>query len=84
MNPSISEAASTFTWSENLRTARRDPNLTLPVIDRRDLDAMVRVSSGETLVLAGIIQHPGDGHVRDHHGRPLAAQDPLPGHALLQ
>jgi len=28
---------------------------TLPVIDRRDLDAVVRVASGETLVLAGII-----------------------------
>jgi MSHA type pilus biogenesis protein MshL len=30
-------------------------NFTLPVIDRRDLDAVVRVASGETLVLAGII-----------------------------
>ena len=30
-------------------------SFTLPVIDRRDLDAVVRVASGETLVLAGII-----------------------------
>jgi len=29
----------------------------LPVVDRRDLDAVVRVRSGETLVLAGIIQN---------------------------
>jgi MSHA type pilus biogenesis protein MshL len=30
-------------------------SFTLPVIDRRDLDAVVRVASGETMVLAGII-----------------------------
>jgi general secretion pathway protein D len=33
-----------------------DASATLPVVDRRDLDTVVRMRTGETLVLAGIIK----------------------------
>jgi len=76
VNPSISEVASTSTWSENLDNQNQTLNLTLPVINRRDLDAVVRVKSGETLVLAGIIMKREN---RDNHGIPWLRNIPILG-----
>lgn len=58
VNPSISEIADVRTFSVPSPQPSAPPlaTTTLPVVERRDLDAVVRVKSGETLVLAGIIR----------------------------
>ncbi len=53
VNPSVSEIASVRTFSV---TGGNGASASLPVVDRRDLDTVVRMRSGETLVLAGIIK----------------------------
>ena len=61
VNPSISDVASLRSFE--VPPVGSGSQLTqatatiLPVVDRRDLDAVVRIKSGETLVLAGIIQN---------------------------
>ena len=54
VNPSVSTVVSTTLEPAVLNT--NQPAGSAPVVNRRDLDAIVRVKSGETLVLAGIIQ----------------------------
>lgn len=54
VNPSVSQIVDTATATSSV--AGRGILATLPVVNRRDLDAIVRVKSGDTLVLAGIIQ----------------------------
>jgi len=56
VNPSISEVVEEKTFSAGAGGGRELASSTLPVVDRRDLDTVVRVRSGETLVLAGIIK----------------------------
>ena len=52
VNPSVSEVVSVKTFKSGDGFA----SATLPVVDRRDLDTVVRMKNGETLVLAGIIK----------------------------
>lgn len=78
VNPSISEIAEVRTFS----VPSPQPNApalvatSLPVVDRRDLDAVVRIRSGETLVLAGIIRRK-DG--ADNRGVPWVRKIPFLG-----
>jgi MSHA biogenesis protein MshL len=81
VNPSISEVASTTTISEPVIGAiglnqGQNVSMTLPVINRRDLDAVVRVKSGETLVLAGIIMKREN---QDNRGVPWLRRIPILG-----
>jgi general secretion pathway protein D len=52
VNPSVSEVVNVVTYGDPA-TAQAN----LPVVDRRDLDTVVHMQSGETLVLAGIIKN---------------------------
>jgi MSHA biogenesis protein MshL len=54
VNPSVSTVVSTA--QEPTLFNSNQPAGSAPVVNRRDLDAIVRVKSGETLVLAGIMQ----------------------------
>jgi MSHA type pilus biogenesis protein MshL len=58
VNPSISDVSSVSTLSvPGLAPGSTvQTTVSLPVVDRRDLDTVVRIKSGETLVLAGIIR----------------------------
>lgn len=56
VNPSVSEVASVKTFKVDGSSATTSASASLPVVDRRDLDTVVRIRSGETLVLAGIIR----------------------------
>ena len=53
VNPSVSEIVTVR--SMTVTGSGGGASATLPVVDRRDLDTVVRMHSGETLVLAGII-----------------------------
>lgn len=53
VNPSVSEIVTVRSFSVG---GAGGASATLPVVDRRDLDTVVRMHSGETLVLAGIIK----------------------------
>ena len=53
VNPSVSEIVTVRSFSVG---GSGGASATLPVVDRRDLDTVVRMRSGETLVLAGIIK----------------------------
>ena len=55
VNPSISEVVQEKTFAVPNLDGAVQATTTLPVVDRRDLDTVVRIRSGETLVLAGII-----------------------------
>ena len=55
VNPSVSEVVTTRTFSVTGQGG--GASATLPVVDRRDLDTVVRMRNGETLVLAGIIKN---------------------------
>ena len=50
VNPSVSEVVGVNSVTTQYASA------TLPVVDRRDLDTVVKLRSGQTLVLAGIIK----------------------------
>lgn len=54
VNPSVSEVVTTRSLTVNGQGG--GASATLPVVDRRDLDTVVRMKNGETLVLAGIIK----------------------------
>jgi len=56
VNPSISEIVAVRSLVVQAAGNSGGASATLPVVDRRDLDAVVRLKSGETLVLAGIIR----------------------------
>ena len=54
VNPSVSTVVSSAQEPTIFNSTQ--PSGSAPVVNRRDLDAIVRVKSGETLVLAGIMQ----------------------------
>lgn len=54
VNPSVSEVVTVRSLSVSSTGGGASANL--PVVDRRDLDTVVRIRTGETLVLAGIIK----------------------------
>ena len=57
VNPSISELVEIKSFHAEGRARGGDgASGTLPVVERRDLDTVVRIRSGETLVLAGMIR----------------------------
>ncbi len=56
VNPSVSEVVSVRTFKVDGVAGSSPASATLPVVDRRDLDTIARIRSGETLVLAGIIR----------------------------
>jgi len=56
VNPSVSEVVAVRSFKVDGGGASNSASATLPVVDRRDLDTVVRIKSGETLVLAGIIR----------------------------
>jgi len=55
VNPSVSEVVTTRSFSVTGQGG--GASATLPVVDRRDLDTVVRMRNGETLVMAGIIKN---------------------------
>lgn len=71
VNPSVSEVVSLASF-----VAADKTTATLPVVDRRDLDTVVRMKNGETLVLAGIIKNK-EGF--DDRGVPWLRRLPLIG-----
>lgn len=78
VSPSITEVSSEKTIP-GPRPQANAPSLadtTLPVVDRRDLDAVVRVRSGETLVLAGILRTR---ETADNRGVPWLRRIPILG-----
>lgn len=56
VNPSVSEIVTVRSFSVGGGSSGGGASASLPVVDRRDLDTVVRMRSGETLVLAGIIK----------------------------
>ncbi|MDR3672639.1 MAG: hypothetical protein P4L36_17465 [Holophaga sp.] len=78
VNPSVTELAQERTFSEPSPQPGSPPlaSTTLPVVDRRDMDTVVRVRSGETLVLAGIIRNRQS---TDNRGVPWVRSIPVIG-----
>lgn len=74
VNPSVSEVVTTRSFSVGGQGG--GASATLPVVDRRDLDTVVRMKDGETLVMAGIIKSK-DGF--DDRGIPWFRRIPLLG-----
>jgi type II secretory pathway component GspD/PulD (secretin) len=75
INPSISELVEVRTFSSNQGNAVS----TQPVIDRRDLDTVAKVHSGETVLIAGIMrERKGE----DLRGVPWLMHLPLLGNAF--
>ena len=70
VNPSVSEVADVASFSTTGASA------SLPEVDRRDLDTVVRIQSGETLVLAGIIK---TSESADNRGVPWLSRVPVLG-----
>jgi len=70
VNPSVSEVADVASFSTTGASA------SLPEVDRRDLDTVVRIQSGETLVLAGIIK---SSESADNRGVPWLSRVPVLG-----
>lgn len=74
VNPSVSEVVTVR--SLNVSSTGGGASANLPVVDRRDLDTVVRMRTGETLVLAGIIKSKeGD----DDRGVPWLRKIPFIG-----
>ena len=76
VNPSVSEIATVRTFSVQGSSGSNGASATMPVVDRRDMDAVVRMRSGETLVLAGIIRSKEND---DDRGVPWLRKIPLLG-----
>jgi len=70
VNPSVSEVADVASFTTPGASA------SLPEVDRRDLDTVVRIQSGETLVLAGIIK---TSESADNRGVPWLSRVPVLG-----
>ena len=81
VNPSISEIVTVRSLVIQGAGNSGGASATLPVVDRRDLDAVVRLKSGETLVLAGIIRSR-DGV--DDRGVPWIRKIPLLGNLFTK
>jgi general secretion pathway protein D len=78
VNPSISEVVEERDFGVPNPAGGRDLSRTrLPVVDRRDLDTVVRIRSGETLVLAGIIRTK---ETAANRGVPWLRHLPVLGH----
>jgi MSHA biogenesis protein MshL len=75
INPSISELVEVRTFSSSEGNAVS----TQPVIDRRDLDTVAKVHSGETILIAGIIQERKS---EDMRGFPVLMHLPILGNAF--
>jgi MSHA biogenesis protein MshL len=75
VNPSVSEVVTVRSLTVGSDSGG-GASATLPVVDRRDLDTVVRMRTGETLVLAGIIKSQ-DGS--DDRGIPFLKDLPLIG-----
>ncbi len=75
INPSISELVEVRTFSSDDGSAVS----TQPVIDRRDLDTVAKVHSGETILIAGIMRERKSEDVR---GVPWLMNLPLIGNAF--
>ena len=76
VNPSVSEVVSVQSTQVKDSAGNLLASATLPVVDRRDLDTVVRMKNGETLVLAGIIKSR-DG--QDDRGIPFLRRIPWLG-----
>jgi MSHA type pilus biogenesis protein MshL len=76
VNPSVSEVVAVRSFKIDGGPASSSASATLPVVDRRDLDTVVRIKSGETLVLAGIIRAK---ETSDDTGVPWARKIPFLG-----
>jgi MSHA biogenesis protein MshL len=74
VNPSVSEVVTTRSFSVTGQGG--GASATLPVVDRRDLDTVVRMKNGETLVMAGIIKNK-EGY--DDRGVPWLRRIPFFG-----
>jgi MSHA type pilus biogenesis protein MshL len=76
VNPTISESVGTETFTLPASSGSPGAVMTLPRVDRRDLDTVVSIRSGETLVLAGIIRNR---EVDDKKGVPWLRKIPILG-----
>lgn len=81
VNPSISEIVTVRSLVIQGAGNSGGASASLPVVDRRDLDAVVRLRNGETLVLAGIIRTK-DGV--DDRGVPWLRKIPLLGNLFTK
>jgi len=81
VNPSISEIVTVRSLVVQGVGGSGGASATLPVVDRRDLDAVVRLRSGETLVLAGIIRSKEG---VDDRGVPWLRKIPLLGNLFTK
>jgi type II secretory pathway component GspD/PulD (secretin) len=79
VNPSVSEVVTTRSFS--VAGQGGGASATLPVVDRRDLDTVVRMRNGETLVMAGIIKNK-EGF--DDRGVPWLRRIPLLGNLFTK
>lgn len=75
INPSISELVEVRTFS----SSQGDSVSTQPVIDRRDLDTVAKVHSGETVLIAGIMRERKS---EDLRGVPWLMHLPFVGNAF--
>lgn len=81
VNPSVSEVVSVQSTQVKDSAGNLLASATLPVVDRRDLDTVVRMKNGETLVLAGIIKSR-DG--QDDRGIPFLRRIPWLGNLFTK
>ncbi len=81
VNPSISEIVTVRSLVVQGVGNSGGASATLPVVDRRDLDAVVRLRSGETLVLAGIIRSK---EAVDDRGVPWIRKIPILGNLFTK
>lgn len=76
VSPSVSQVSRVKTFPETA-SSTATASASMPEINRRDLDAVVRIRSGETLVLAGIIQTSDS---EADQGVPWLRKIPMIGH----
>ncbi len=81
VNPSVSEVVSVQSTQVKDSAGNLLASATLPVVDRRDLDTVVRMKNGETLVLAGIIKSRDS---QDDRGIPFLRRIPWLGNLFTK
>lgn len=81
VNPSVSQIVTVNSLNIPASGISGGAQATLPVVDRRDLDTVVRMHSGETLVLAGIMK--ANSGLTDR-GVPWLRKIPLLGNLFSQ